>query len=78
MSEPIEHRDLAGKVISVGSRVAYFSGGRYDSINIAEVVEIRKRVKVKILRSSRGGWNDGNETWTEIDRLVVLEQDRDA
>lgn len=72
MNEAVAHRDISGAEISVGARVAYFAGGRYDSVNIGEVVEIRKKVKVRIEKSSRTSLSPGSHVWADSDRIVVL------
>lgn len=65
-------RDLKGTSIEVGCDVAYFRGGRYDSVNIAKVVAIKKKIKVEISRSSRGLDEPFETTWVDRDRVVVL------
>ena len=64
--------DLKGDAIEIGSQVAYFQGGRYDSVNICVVLEIRKKVKVEYVKSSRNDNVPGYTTWADWDRLVVL------
>lgn len=64
--------DSKGDAIEIGSQVAYFQGDRYDSVNICVVLEIRKKVKVEYVQSSRGDNKPGYSTWADWDRLVVL------
>lgn len=71
-----EFRDFRGSLIAEGDTVAYFQGGRYDSLNIAEVIELRAKVKIKILESSRA-YHEDTTTWTFPERLIVLESAED-
>lgn len=68
------HRDLNGVEIKAGCKVAYFQGGRYDSVNIGEVLEVRTKVKILVVKSSRQALGARGETWVHSDRIVVIEQ----
>lgn len=56
------HTDNFGSPLAVGMKVAYFRGGRYDSLNRGIIKSFTpKMVRIEVLDSSRAG-SFGNKT----------------
>lgn len=69
--------DHLGHELAVGDRVVWTTYGRYPVTHIAEVLEIRKRVKVQPIRRVRGHWAAPEReypSWTDARCLVAVER----
>lgn len=69
------HTDNFGAPLEAGMKVAYFRGGRYDSLNLGTIKSFTpKMVRVEVLSSSRSG-SFGNKTGETVlvgtDRIVA-------
>lgn len=65
-------KDLRGIELKEGDTVLYFQSGRYSSISVATVAEIRKKVKLIDRKMMNRRNMDGDETvWAERSSLVV-------
>lgn len=68
------HTDNFGAPLAVGMKVAYFRGGRYDSLNLGIIQSFTpQKVRVEVLTSSRSSYGDktGETVIVETGRIVA-------
>lgn len=64
--------DFNGSAIDLGSRVAWFKGGRYDALVIGVVVQTKTQVQIEVEKATRPELHVGGKHWAPSDRVVVL------
>lgn len=67
-------KDFRGQEIEVGDRVVYASGGRYTTRMIANVVAVKKKVKIVPFRAGRVSSMLDDYLWVEPESCFAIEK----
>lgn len=67
-------KDFLGAEVEVGDKAVYVSTGRYAMRAIVEVVEIKTKVRIFVLKNDRGTYHDNDSFWADSGSLFVVEK----
>lgn len=65
------HKDMQGKTLKVGDRVAYVSYRNGNSLVIGKVRDLKK-VRAEVITKNTGGWN----AWLGGDTIETIRSDQ--
>lgn len=67
-------KDFRGQTPEQGDRAVYVTTGRYATRAIVEVIEVKKRVKVRFIETDRTQYGQNEPFWADASSLFLIDK----